>query len=124
MSFTVQATAEGEGFRIDVISGAASRSYRVGSATQQDFSLFFRELANDFGSRIPHVFGEAVEHPLASFPWRPLLTENVHPQILVGYGDPAVFKDGEDYWLVCTSNDAPDAFPVLHSSLCPSQLPP
>jgi beta-xylosidase len=45
-----------------------------------------------------------------------LLTENVHPQILVGYGDPAVLKDGEDYWLVATSNDAPDAFPILHST--------
>jgi beta-xylosidase len=27
-----------------------------------------------------------------------------------------VFKNGEDYWLVCTSNDAPDAFPILHST--------
>ena len=33
----------------------------------------------------------------------------------MGYGDPAVFRDGDDYWLVCTSNDAPDAFPILHS---------
>ena len=47
--------------------------------------------------------------------WRPLLTENVDPKILVGYGDPAVFKDGKGYWLVATSNDAPDAFPILHS---------
>jgi beta-xylosidase len=47
--------------------------------------------------------------------WRPLLTDNVHPDILAGYGDPAVLKDGEDYWLVATSNDAPHAFPVLHS---------
>ncbi len=86
------------------------------TATQQDFSLFFRELAEDFGTRVPHVFADAVEHPEPSIPWRPLLTENVHPQILVGYGDPAVLKDGEDYWLVCTSNDAPDAFPILHSA--------
>ena len=28
----------------------------------------------------------------AAIRWRPLLTENVHPQILVGYGDPAVLK--------------------------------
>ena len=29
--------------------------------------------------------------------WRPLLTENVHPQILVGYGDPAVLKTDDGY---------------------------
>jgi arabinan endo-1,5-alpha-L-arabinosidase len=116
MSFTVKADAQGEGFRIDVTSGERSKSYLVPTATQQDFSLFFRALAADFGARVPHVFAEAIEHPAASINWRPLLTENVHRQILVGYGDPAVLKDGDDYWLVCTSNDAPDAFPILHSA--------
>jgi hypothetical protein len=114
--FSVDARAEGEAFRLEVSSDGHSRDYFVPTATQQDFSLFFRELSQDFGTRLPHVFAEAVEHPSASFRWRPLLTENVHPQILVGYGDPAVFKDGDDYWLVCTSNDAPDAFPILHST--------
>ena len=52
----------------------------------------------------------------APFRWQPLLTENVHPQILVGYGDPAVLKTDEGWWLIATSNDAPDAFPILHSS--------
>jgi GH43 family beta-xylosidase len=116
MSFRVQAEAQGDGFRIEVAAEHQTKAYEVLTATQQDFSLFFRELSDDFGTRVPHVFADAVEHPAASFPWRPLLTENVHPQILVGYGDPAVFKDGDDYWLVCTSNDAPDAFPILHST--------
>src|SRR4051812_45127276 len=115
MSFTVHAEAAGEGFQIDVTSGGQSLTYSVPTATQQDFSLFFRELAGDFGTRMPHVFEEAVERPDAHMRWQPLLTENVSPRILVGYGDPAVFKDGEDYWLVATSNDAPDAFPILHS---------
>jgi hypothetical protein len=115
-TFTVDARTEGEGFRIDVTLDGRSKSYSVPSATQQDFSAFYFALAQDFGTRVPHVFADAVEHPVANFPWRPLLTENVHPRILVGYGDPAVFKDGEDYWRVATSNDAPDAFPLLHSS--------
>ena len=59
---------------------------------------------------MPHVFGDAVEHPSAAIRWRPLLTENVHPKILVGYGDPAVLRGDDGYWLVATSNDAPDAF--------------
>jgi hypothetical protein len=115
-AFKVDARVEGDGFRIDVRRFGTSKTYEVPTATQQDFSAFYRELAQDFGTRVPHVYADAAEHPAAPFPWRPLLTENVHPQILVGYGDPAVFKDGSNYWLVATSNDAPDAFPLLHST--------
>ena len=100
MSLTVQAQAEGDGFRFDVADGGRSRSYVVPTATQQDFSIFFRELATDLGTRVPHVFAHANEHPPAPFRWRPLLTENVHPQILVGYGDPAVLKCDDGWWLV------------------------
>ena len=115
-SFTVDPRADGDGFHIDVTRDGRSKSYAIPTSTQQDFSAFFRELAHDFGSRVPHVFANAVEHPQPVLKWRPLLTENIHPQILVGYGDPAVLKDRNDYWLVCTSNDAPDAFPILHSA--------
>jgi len=117
IGFEVNASAEGEGFRIEVKApGAAAKSWFVPTATQQDFACFFRDLAHEFGTRLPHLFADGTDHPPATIRWRPLLTENVHPQILVGYGDPAVLKDGEDYWLVATSNDAPDAFPILHST--------
>ncbi len=114
--FAVDAGPEGEGFRIEVAAAGTSRSYLVPTATQQDFSGFYRDLAGDFGTRVPHVFAEALDHPEPTLRWRPLLTENVHPQILVGYGDPAVVKAGDGWWLAATSNDAPDAFPLLHSS--------
>jgi arabinan endo-1,5-alpha-L-arabinosidase len=116
MTFTVDPVTEREGFRIGVEMAGRSKTYAIPTATQQDFSFFFRQLSQDFGTRIPHVFAEAVEHPAASIHWRPLLTENVHPQILVGYGDPAVLKSEDSWWLVATSNDAPDAFPILRSS--------
>lgn len=116
-SFQVDAAAQGEGFRIEVaIPGRPAKSYVVPTGTQQGFSAFFRELHRDFGTRLPEIFADEVERPAPTLRWHPLLTENVHPQILVGYGDPAVLKDGEDYWLVATSNDAPDAFPILHSA--------
>ena len=116
LSFTVEAEAVGDGFDIAVApSAGAPRTYRVPTGTQQDFSAFYRDLAGDYGTRVPHIYADAVEHPPASIRWRPLLTENVHPKILAGYGDPAVLKTGDDYWLVATSNDAPDAFPILHS---------
>jgi arabinan endo-1,5-alpha-L-arabinosidase len=116
MLFTVDAKQEGDGFVIAVENSAGrARTYRIESATQQAFSTFYRELAHDFSTRVPHVFADRVEHPEETVRWRPLLTENVHPRILVGYGDPAVLRTDDGWWLVATSNDAPDAFPILHS---------
>jgi beta-xylosidase len=46
-----------------------------------------------------------------------VLTEPVSPGILYGYGDPCVVQVAPgDYRLLVTSNDAPDAFPILASS--------
>jgi hypothetical protein len=115
MKFEVAPRHEGDGFRIDVTGDGSSRSYLVPTATQQDFTAFSRDLSKDFGTRVPHAYTRAQERPAATFRWRPLLTENVHPQILVGYGDPAVLKAAGGWWLVATSNDAPDAFPILYS---------
>ena len=115
LPFSVDAREEGEGFRISVTADGTSRSYLIEAATQQAFSAFHRELAAEFGTRLPDVFAEAAGYPEPVMQWRPLLTDNAHPDILVGYGDPAVLRDGSDYWLVCTSNDAPNAFPILHS---------
>lgn len=116
MDFTIVPHVAGDGFRFDVGADGHTKSYLVPTATQQDFTVFFCELAGDFGTRMPHAYTRAAERPAAAFPWRPLLTENVHAQILVGYGDPAVLKTDEGWWLVSTSNDAPDAFPILHST--------
>ena len=113
---SVEVAEAGDGFRIRVGNdGGGEQTYILPTATQQDFAIFYRDLAKDFGTRRPHIFADAVEQPSAAIRWRPLLTENVHPKILVGYGDPAVLKYEDGYVLVATSNDAPDAFPILHS---------
>jgi arabinan endo-1,5-alpha-L-arabinosidase len=117
MNFEVETAEQGDGFSIKVAaSGGISKSYEVPTGTQPDFAAFYRALAEDFGTRMPHLFASAAEHPDSTIRWRPLLTENVSPQILVGYGDPAVLKADDNYWLVATSNDAPDAFPILCST--------
>ena len=116
ITFEVEAAGEFDGFGILVnASDGTSRTYSVPTGTQQDFAAFYRELSRNFGTRVPHVFAEQAQHPEPVINWRPLLTENVHPQILAGYGDPAVIKSPQGYYLVATSNDAPDAFPILHS---------
>ena len=65
------------------------------------------------GSRTPSP--SRAEAARGDVEWRPLLTDNVSPRILAGYGDPAVLKTDQGYVLVATSNDAPDAFPILRS---------
>jgi GH43 family beta-xylosidase len=114
VSFQIDAAEQGEGARISVRSNGTAGTYSLAGGEQQHYADFFAELARDFGTRRPH-FADPADHPASAVPWRPLLTENLSPQILCGYGDPAVLRTGDDYYLVATSNDAPDAFPILHS---------
>ncbi|WP_309661882.1 family 43 glycosylhydrolase, partial [Sphingomonas sp.] len=116
LSFEIDAHEAGEGARIDVRgSNGASGSYTIAGREQQDAADFFAALARDFGTGLPHISAGVTKYPPSATPWKPLLTENVSPTILCGYGDPAVLKTNDGYYLVATSNDAPDAFPILHS---------
>jgi arabinan endo-1,5-alpha-L-arabinosidase len=116
LSFTVDATEDGDGSRLTVTaSDGRQRIYRLPGRESQHYAEFFFALSRDFGTRVPHLFAEPAEYPDTPVHWTPLLTENVSPQILAGYGDPAVLKTDDGYFLVATSNDAPDAFPILHS---------
>jgi GH43 family beta-xylosidase len=115
IAFQVDASEQGEGARIAVRSSdGTAKTYDIAAGEQEHYSDFHAALARDFGTRPPH-FAEGAAYPSAGDRWRPLLTENIAPQILCGYGDPAVLKTDAGYYLVATSNDAPDAFPILHS---------
>lgn len=115
-AFQVDVAEQGEGARIIVrASDGSAGTYRIAGGDQQHYGDFFAELSRDFGTRPPHFASEADERPSGAPPWHPLLTRNISPRILYGYGDPAVLKTDAGYYLVATSNDAPDAFPVLHS---------
>ncbi|HET9639087.1 MAG TPA: glycoside hydrolase family 43 protein [Allosphingosinicella sp.] len=114
-AFEVDPREEGQGTRIEVRAAGMARTYVIPAGDQGDYAAFYRALANDFGTRIPHAFAEPSQAPEAQVEWRPLLTDNVSPRILAGYGDPAVLKTDLGYILVATSNDAPDAFPILRS---------
>jgi hypothetical protein len=113
--FQIDAVADGEGTRYTVRRDDTVRHYRLDGGEQDDYSRFFRDVAADFGTRAPHNFAEprglAEDHP----GWKPLITTNIEPRILAGYGDPAVLKTDAGYYLVATSNDAADAFPILRS---------
>ena len=115
MTFEVSAQEHGDGFEFAVRSDGEQRTYVVPTVTHQDFNAFYRQLAEDFGTRQPHGYTRAAQREASPIRWHPLLTENVHDEILVGYGDPAVLRTDDGWWLVATSNDAPNAFPILHS---------
>ena len=115
LAFDIDARADGEATEIRVVpSDGAARDYRIAGGDPEHYALFYAELARDFAIRNPYAterWSPAEPDPR----WRPLLTDNVHPRILAGYGDPAVLKTAVGYVLVATSNDAPDAFPILTS---------
>lgn len=114
-SFDVEPSAQGVATRITVGYEGESRSYRIPSGQHQHYTIFFSELARDFGTRAPEVHKNPILPDAPEADWRPLIMENLSPRTTAGYGDPAVLKTDEGYWLVATSNDAPDAFPILHS---------
>ncbi|HEU4809539.1 MAG TPA: hypothetical protein VFS69_02670, partial [Sphingomicrobium sp.] len=110
-TFDVELADKGDGLTIAVRGGGATKVYTLAGRDQADFARFFDELATDFGTRRPES-PAAVSSDAEDPPWRPLLTENVHPRIFAGYGDPSVIRTPDGYYLVATSNDALDAFPL------------
>src|SRR3954468_24701776 len=114
-TFEVAAAAEGAGSRLTVGHGGARRDYALAGGEHQDYLDFFGALARDFGTRAPQVHDGPAPGEGPEPDWRPLIVENLSSRTLAGYGDPAVLKTGEGYFLVATSNDAPDAFPILRS---------
>jgi hypothetical protein len=112
LPFEVQALEEGEGTRFTVSRAGETRHYRLPGGEQHDYIAFYKELAADFGTRVPHRYEEPAPLPGGEPDWRPLITHALDPRILSGYGDPAVLKTDEGYFLVATSNDA---FPILRS---------
>ena len=114
--FSIDARVDGAGYRINVTRGDTIREYGLTHGEHTAYQLFFAELARDFGTLPPESHATpAVADDAPEPDWRPLIVENLSPQTSAGYGDPAVLRTGEGYWLVATSNDALDAFPILHS---------
>ena len=113
--FEIDAVADGDFTDLTVAaSDGTRRSYRIAGADQGHYVTFYDEVARDYGTRRPHQVELAPEPPRGPR-WQPLLTDNLSAGILCGYGDPAVLRTDDAYVLVATSNDAPDAFPILRS---------
>lgn len=94
------------------------RHYTLSSGSQGDYAALHARIARDFGTRSlangPNPAGTG------RLRCQPLLRQSISPDILYGYGDPAVLRTTVDgctaYYLIVTSNDAPNAFPILRSA--------
>lgn len=111
--FPVAAEVTPEGLRI-VRPDGVTHDYDVGDRSQAAWLDVHEAMARDLDLR-PPAARRPFEAPPGGVRYRPILTEPVAPEILYGYGDPAVIRWGENYVLTVTSNDAPDAFPILTS---------
>lgn len=114
--FEIEPAGDGPGTRLTVTHAGRSQDYHLTAGEHQDYLSFYRSLARDFGTRVPHVYEARVPTEGPEPPWRPLILENLSPRTTAGYGDPAVLKTDQGYILVATSNDALDAFPILRSN--------
>ena len=114
--FSLSFEESGSGYQVSVDGPGGRGEYWIGGVEQADYAAFFMALAREQGTRVPHAFAIPEDFPSADQRWQPLLTDNLSPTILSGYGDPAVLRTDDGYVLVATSNDAPDAFPILRSS--------
>ena len=115
LPYHVEAAAEGAGARLTVRSGVLTRSYSLPDGEHATYRAFLTDLSRDFGTRPPDPREGPASLDGPEPDWRPLIVDNLHPRTTAGYGDPAVLRTEEGYWLVATSNDAPDAFPILFS---------
>lgn len=98
-------------------SGGPARRYDLRGRGPVDYLDLHEALARDFGLRRPLARAAAAVPAGRAPPLTPVLTEPVSPKILYGYGDPCVVRVGKADWrLLVTSNDAPDAFPILRSA--------
>lgn len=112
----VSAVAEGDGLKVSVNAGELALDYLIAGSSHASFQGFYASLAEKIGSRAPHVRNGPREGSDEPADWTPLVTTNLSPHTTAGYGDPAVLKTPDGYYLVATSNDGADAFPILFST--------
>ena len=95
--------------------------FTVPERTHNAYLDMFQAIAAKFGTRVPR---NRQSRPVPAFraPYQPLLTSNLSAEVLHGYGDPAIIRiedgmpgEGPWFYLLATSNDAPDSFPIARS---------
>jgi arabinan endo-1,5-alpha-L-arabinosidase len=95
-----------------------TQEYDLPVVSQNAYRALFERVAEDFGTRSPIERHDVSSGGGAML--QALLTETISPDVLYGYGDPGALRvpdgrGGSTYYVVVTSNDAPQSFPILTS---------
>src|SRR5687767_3298101 len=88
--FEIHAASDDGTTELNISRAGLSRRYRIEGGTHHDYLEFYRRLAQDFGTRSPHVYEGPAPSEGPEPDWRPLILENLSPRTFAGYGDPAV----------------------------------
>lgn len=122
--WTVRTLAVGDGVELLLEGSGPDGSLRrsaheLATLDHRAFLTFHDQVAREFGLPRPAALRPR-DFPPADERLSAVLTEPLAPEILYGYGDPSVLRveaaDGRVSWrMVVTSNDAPNAFPLLRS---------
>lgn len=97
-----------------------SKIYTINGSSHDAYLDLFHYIAQDFGLRIPkNRETENAAQDGKDIAYQIVLAENLDKDMYYGYGDPAILstkiKDETWYYLVSTSNDAANAFPIIKS---------
>ena len=105
---------------LDLMSAGGGADYVLQNRDHQSYLIFFEKLSSDFNTRLPKIKHKTSSNRTFQGPYREVLTKNLNPDIWYGYGDPAVIRVNHQsentYYLMFTSNDAPNSFPILKST--------
>ncbi|HEY9216834.1 MAG TPA: family 43 glycosylhydrolase [Phenylobacterium sp.] len=115
--FEAEAELDEAALTLTVREGATERRYRLRRGHHGDWLDMFEAMAADFGVRVPlNRRAYAAQTPDCRL--EPVLIDSSWPEILYGFGDPCVAyaEDERAWYLTATSNDAPNAFPILRSA--------
>jgi arabinan endo-1,5-alpha-L-arabinosidase len=121
--FAIEITEEQDGCMFQVVQCDAPVNeikrgkYHLKSALHASYLDLFEQLHADFGFPMPQNRRPYVR-PIFEANYKELLVKNIDKGMLYGYGDPSVLLVKEDkpcYYVVSTSNDAADAFPIVKS---------
>jgi arabinan endo-1,5-alpha-L-arabinosidase len=106
---------------LDAHQNTLNSSHILTEISPHGYFNLFQKLAEDFDLHLPFNRQLQPDGNVAEITFNVLLKENLSPEMVYGYAEPAVTKVSDlygyksAYYLLVSSFDAPDAFPILFS---------
>jgi arabinan endo-1,5-alpha-L-arabinosidase len=105
----------------DADQNSTTTIHSIKERSPRAYLTFFKHLADDFNLHVSFKRPKLEDQDTSELPFNVLLTDKLGPDMVYGYGDPAVTRVFDlngyksSYYLLVSSHDAPDSFPILFS---------